>query len=410
MTSRNFVVERDISLDFVGEAYATTYPNLHRYPATMIPQLGIAVLDRLGISSGSMLDPYCGSGSSFAAGLHCGVSKVFGFDLNPLAVLISKAKFTRVAESTLLKHQQLIVASSEKVSRAKIDSIDIPPITNIDYWFSQSVVFDLARLKRILDGIDDADVRDLASLAFSETVRDVSYTRKNEFKLYRIAPEKLGAHKPDTLAVFRDHLNRIFEIYLRNYLPLLDGVTTHIENVPFDSLRSKVEVVLTSPPYGDSRTTVAYGQFSTLTNEWLGISNARKIDSLLMGGKRVKSLMADSVITPELLEIYEVDSKRALEVSSFYSDLGLSIGEVAKAVRSGGYVIYIVGNRRVKDVQLSTDQFIAEEFEKLGFSHLVTFERLISSKSMPAVNSPSNKAGLTRGTMTQEFVVICKKI
>lgn len=409
MTSKNFVVERDIALDFVGEAYAKTYPNLHRYPATMIPQLGIAVLERLGISSGSMLDPYCGSGSSFVAGIHCGISEVFGFDLNPLAVLISKAKFTRIDESTISKNQQLVLANIDKVSRAKTASSDIPLITNIDYWFSESVVLELARLKRVLNEIDDADIRNLASLAFSETVRDVSYTRKNEFKLYRIAPEKLEAHKPDTFAVFRDYLNRIFDIYLRNYLPLLDGVKTRIENVPFDSLRSEVEVVLTSPPYGDSRTTVAYGQFSTLTNEWLGISNARKIDSLLMGGKRVKSLLADSVITPELQEISTVDLKRALEVSSFYSDLGSSIGEVAKAVRSGGHAIYIVGNRRVKDVQLSTDQFIAEEFEKYGFSHLVTFERLISSKSMPAVNSPSNKAGSTRGTMTQEFVVICKK-
>jgi hypothetical protein len=410
LTSKKFVVERDTALDFVGEAYATTYPNLHRYPATMIPQLGIAILERLGVSSGSLLDPYCGSGSSFAAGLHCGISEVFGFDLNPLAVLISKAKFTRIDESTLSKHRQLILKRIEKPSVANSKSSEVPKITNIDYWFPKSVILQLAGLKRVLDGVDDADVRDLALLAFSETVRDVSYTRKNEFKLYRIAPEKLEAHKPDTLAVFREHLTRIFDIYLQSYLPLLEGVKTHIENVPFDSLRSEVDLVLTSPPYGDSRTTVAYGQFSTLTNEWLGIEHARKIDSLLMGGKRVKSLLSDSVIAAELRAISEVDTKRALEVSSFYSDLGLSISEVAKAVRSGGHVVYIVGNRRVKDVQLSTDQFIAEEFEKSGFSHLVTYERLISSKSMPAVNSPSNKAGLTRGTMTQEFVVICKKI
>jgi hypothetical protein len=111
----------------------------------------------------------------------------------------------------------------------------------------------------------------------------------------------------------------------------------------------------------------------------------------------------------ELQMIAETDKKRALEVSSFYEDLSSSISEVAKAVRRGGHVVYIVGNRRVKDVQLSTDQFIAEEFEKAGFSHVVTYERLISSKSMPAVNSPSNKAGLTRGTMTQEFVVVAER-
>ena len=37
-------------------------------------------------------------------------------------------------------------------------------------------------------------------------------------------------------------------------------------------------LVITSPPYGDSQTTVAYGQFSRLSSEWIGFPNARKID------------------------------------------------------------------------------------------------------------------------------------
>ena len=410
MTSKRFVVERDTTLDFVGQAYATTYPNLHRYPATMIPQVGIAVMERLGLSSGSLLDPYCGSGSSFAAGIHCGISEIFGFDLNPLAVLISKAKFTQVDEATLRKSHSQLMKRLTRVQPAKPKSPDIPEITNAEYWFPKRAMLELVAIKRIVDAIDDADVRDLVLLAFSETVRDVSYTRKSEFKLYRIAPDKLGSHKPDAVEIFRTYLNRIVENYLQAYLPMLDGVKTNIANVPFDSLGAEVDVVLTSPPYGDSRTTVAYGQFSTLTNEWLGISHARKIDSMLMGGKRVKSLKTDSVISPELGEIAKNHEKRALEVSSFYEDLGASISEVAKAVRLGGYSVYIVGNRRVKDVQLSTDQFIAEEFERAGFSHIVTLERLISSKSMPAVNSPTNKVGMTQGTMTQEFVVITKRV
>jgi hypothetical protein len=85
------------------------------------------------------------------------------------------------------------------------------------------------------------------------------------------------------------------------------------------------------------------------------------------------------------------------------------VGGVAAAVAAGGLAIYIVGNRRVKDVQLQTDQFIAEEFEAAGFKHLITYERALSSKSMPLVNSPSNKAGVVRGTMTQEFIVICQR-
>lgn len=46
------------------------------------------------------------------------------------------------------------------------------------------------------------------------------------------------------------------------------------------------DLVLTSPPYGDSRTTVAYGQFSRLSLRWLGIDEY--VDRTSLGGKAKK--------------------------------------------------------------------------------------------------------------------------
>jgi len=45
-----------------------------------------------------------------------------------------------------------------------------------------------------------------------------------------------------------------------------------------------VDIVITSPPYGDSRTTVAYGQYSRFSLEWLGLKNG-DVDKLSMGKK-----------------------------------------------------------------------------------------------------------------------------
>jgi hypothetical protein len=58
---------------------------------------------------------------------------------------------------------------------------------------------------------------------------------------------------------------------------------------------------------------------------------------------------------------------------------------------------------------LPTDQFIAEKFEENGFKHLFTYERLLGNKAMPLQNSPSNKVGERKGTMTKEYIVICEK-
>lgn len=62
-------------------------------------------------------------------------------------------------------------------------------------------------------------------------------------------------------------------------------------------------MVLTSPPYGDSKTTVAYGQFSFFGNHWLGIQKARKVDDTLMGGKISKNLFTSGIMKDYILEI-----------------------------------------------------------------------------------------------------------
>ncbi|MEY4768200.1 MAG: hypothetical protein RL637_839 [Pseudomonadota bacterium] len=130
---------------------------------------------------------------------------------------------------------------------------------------------------------------------------------------------------------------------------------------------------------------------------------------MLLGGKKSNTLYQTGIIAADIQNIYKIDQNRALEISAFYFDLEKSIKNVANSVKSKGIVIYIVGNRRVKDIQLLTDQFIAEQFEKSGFNHLITYERLLSNKVMPSKNSPSNKSGITKATMTQEFIVVCEK-
>jgi len=104
------------------------------------------------------------------------------------------------------------------------------------------------------------------------------------------------------------------------------------------------------------------------------------------------------------------DNKRALEVSSFYIDLEESIKSVSNSINKNGKIIYIVGNRTVKNVPLPTDQFIAEKFEENGFKHLITYKRALSNKAMPKRNSPTNEIGKTVNTMLYEYIVICEKL
>jgi len=335
---------------------------------------------------------------------------MFGFDINPLAVLISSVKFTKVSLNALLEAKAKLREEIFEFAKNEQNSLPLPNITNLDFWFSKMVSQNLTIIKYFIDKIAAEEIKRFFLLPFSETVREGSFTRNNEFKLYKMKSEDILTFNPDVLGVYFKKLNDTLDIYATVYLPkLTENIKVEVRHAPFQPNGLEFEVVLTSPPYGDSRTTVAYGQFSTLSNEWTGIDYARKIDGMLMGGVKAKQLYTKGVMADCITEISQENLKRALEVSSFYEDLGVSIGQVARSVKKGGKVIYVVGNRTVKNMQLPTDQFIAEQFEENGFKHLITYQRNLSNKSMPSKNSPTNKTGKTVSTMLHEYIVISEK-
>jgi 16S rRNA G966 N2-methylase RsmD len=407
-----YQVVRNKKYDFTGQSYASVYPNLHKYPATMLPQIGIEILKELNIKSGALLDPYCGSGSSFASGLECGITEMHGFDINPLAVLISKVRFTKISVNELAEAKRIFRNNVFEFLKDEknIETLKRPQITNIDFWFSKEVIDHLKVVKHFIDKIFDENIKHFFLIPFSETVRECSYTRNNEFKLFRMKSEDLLHFNPDVIGVYLKKLEDTITLYQYFYFPKLNGkINVNVQYSTFKPQDEYFDIILTSPPYGDSRTTVAYGQFSTLSNEWLGIDYARKIDGMLMGGVKPKKNIKNGLIADYISEIEKVDSKRSLEVSAFYTDLDSSIQKVAKSIRKGGKSVYVVGNRTVKNVQLPTDQFIAEKFEQNGFRHLITYERALSNKSMPCKNSPTNVAGKTVNTMLWEYIVVCEK-
>jgi predicted RNA methylase len=217
-------------------------------------------------------------------------------------------------------------------------------------------------------------------------------------------------YNPDAVGVFFKKFEDTLFLYINYYFGKLGSVSVNVFASAFQEHKRKFDVVLTSPPYGDSRTTVAYGQFSTFSNEWLGIKRARTLDKQLMGGCQAQSNITSGLIADYIAQVRKNDSKRSLDVSAFYRDLESSIRTVAVAIKKKGKAIYVVGNRTVKGVQLPTDQFIAEKFEESGFCHLVTYQRAISNKAMPSKNSPSNVPGVTVDTMLWEYIVVCEKM
>ena len=187
-----------------------------------------------------------------------------------------------------------------------------------------------------------------------------------------------------------------------------------LDDVPNNSF----DLIVTSPPYGDSRTTVAYGEYSRLSLQWIGLYDLTEkeimgLDRSLMGGKKYRNgfeyLLHSPTLKKALEQIKDVDIERAGDVYSFYDDLEHSISATANKMKQGSYEFWVVGNRTVKNVLLQTDVIISEMATHFGLRYVYTVDRNIPNKVMPSLNSPTNEVGKKVTTMTNEHIVIlCK--
>ena len=440
---------------------------IHNYPAMMVCPISRNIIKTMKevMPISSLFDPFSGSGTVLVEGMLAGISNISGNDINPLALFLAKVKTTQIDISALHffaksllncvqnRYEQYILqidsvddvlanaygldltaksgwgddAPHYLTEYCKKNSIDIniPSFKNIGYWFKPRVILLLQIIKDEINKIENKDIRDFIFVAFSESIRLVSNRRNGEFKMFRMPPTKVEKFAPDVIKEFSTILRRNIEkmnsfveacsdIGTDSKVTIFQNDATVLQDVPNESM----DLVITSPPYGDSRTTVAYGEYSRLSLQWLGIDNLSEkeimgIDKSLMGGNKFRNgfeyTIPSQSLRESLFRIKDNDLERAGDVYSFYNDLEKSIKAISEKTRTGGYHFWVVGNRTVKGELLKTDVIISEIADSYGLEHIYTIDRNIINKVMPSLNSPTNECGIKAETMTNEHIVVLRK-
>ncbi|MDY0278455.1 MAG: hypothetical protein RBQ97_10275 [Acholeplasma sp.] len=443
--------------DFSDYKNGSISHNIHNYPAVMIYPISKTILSivKKYKSLTTILDPFLGSGTVLLESMRANIGISYGTDLNPLALLISKAKTTLLEKHEIFDLSQFknnivnmlidktieikafgnyvrsIYDITEKTGWAdeakvilnnyfdgKYDTSLLPKFSRLGFWFIPESLITLLLIKIEIQKLNpNLKYYYLINVSFSEFIRYVSNTRNGEFKLYRIKKDKLNNLSFDYATIFSNILDKNIEKIIIASNELNANLNVNIQyadcrfltHIPDES----IDIVITSPPYGDSGTTVAYGQFSRLSNEWLNVKDGISVDRNLLGGRKSKvtsiSELQSDTLRKKYEEIASVDVKRANEVINFYMDLDAAIAEISLKTKKDGYHFWIVGNRTVKKIILPTDKIISELCENHGLQVLDYYYRNISNKVMPSQNSPSNETGQKVDTMTKETIIFLKK-
>jgi hypothetical protein len=145
----------------------------HSFPARMPLSVAEALIETTPANS-IVLDPMVGSGTTLIAAAYCG-RRALGFDLDPLAVLITTAAVQPIAErkardcSTRIRHAKDVLGFSPETADF------------VDYWFPKRSQKELAALAAVISRERNSTLRKFLWSVFSSIVIKWSSCKINNF-------------------------------------------------------------------------------------------------------------------------------------------------------------------------------------------------------------------------------------
>jgi site-specific DNA-methyltransferase (cytosine-N4-specific) len=392
---------------------------IHEYKGKFNPQIVRAVANILSVDEGcSILDPFCGSGTSLVEAAYLGCHAV-GLDLNPMAVLVANAKIAALHASPGSLHSSVRaikkrlskyaaeLSHCEAISDQRLTRVvgeewqaSIPCYGYLSRWFSASVLCQLALIINAIDRLTDSKMRQLFLVILSDIIRDVSLQDPADLRIRR-----RKSPQPNYPAIHR--FLAALEKRTATISAALSAVpVTNERQIAFRhdarlSMSSRVGLpksgfhfVITSPPYA---TALPYIDTQRLSLCLLGLIDASEIantERALIGSREInkrdrleqeKSIAGNEARLPrnvallcrELLSAATTGSHGFRRVNTpgliyrYFADMKIMFESVARALRSGAGFALVVGPNRTsfgaERFVIDTPALLAELAASVGY-------------------------------------------
>ena len=382
--------------------------NYHRYPAKFIPQLVEKLIDEyISTKDAHINDPFMGCGTTIVSALSKGF-RASGTDINKIAYLITKVKSTPIEPTYLdkkikqflsdINFSDIIQNSLFEVSIYRDDPL-IPKthIDRINYWFSEENKNELARILRVIYKEDDLIIRDFFLVAFSHILKNCSIWLQRSTKPIRDLKKK--PTKPyDAL---RKHLKKMQRGSNAFYNAVPESVRENLNdylNIKIEDARRQpvsdesVDLIVTSSPYVTSYEYADLHQLSTIwldltddlkeyKKEFIGTSykNYEKAKSEERSDKKLNSKIANNIV----LEMLKKSKNIAKEIEAFFIDMQEVFDESYRILKHSGRCCYVIGNTKLKGVDILNAEVFAESLQYSGFKLDRIIKREIPLKILP---------------------------
>lgn len=336
--------------------------DLHPYPAKFIPQLPGTFISLLSSRGELVFDPFGGSGTTALEAIRLG-RRAVSVDANPVAALIGRVKTARVsAEDTAELHllHGALRALLESLPRDAAELVIAfggyaPVIANREKWFADSAFGELAHIRYRISKLESETARDIAVLALSRTVLSASF--QDSETRYKSVPREVPVG--ETTKRYVKEFEAVMKSVARNAAAtrygvskFLTGDVRHLSHT--DIPDGSVDLVVTSPPYGNATDYHLYHRFRLL---WLGH------DPIALGKVEIGSHLKHQ--------------RESSGFASYFKDMTAALAGVSRVLKDGRYAAMVIGDSVYEGQTYSTAHLLAEEAAAHGFDTSCVIERTV---------------------------------
>jgi hypothetical protein len=381
----------------------------------MAPDLAFRWLKRL--KKGVVLDPMTGSGTVARVAKDRGL-EALGFDLDPLAVLISKVGTTPINDDTIRPHEARFLAEARALKTADIELpwIDGDPEAErfVNYWFADRQRADLRRIAYLLANAGTIDLPDNIADAFRIALSRIIVTKHRAASLAadtsHSRPHKTA--QESNYDVFEGFAKSI-QVVRKRLAGIPQGGVVSIRRGDARDLSlvgdESVDAVLTSPPYLNA---IDYMRGHRMSLIWLGhrykdltATRSNSIGSERRADKdfdhechhRMKAAMGNLEALPAryhgMIERYVIDMHQMAS-------------EVARVLKSGCRATFVMGDSCLHGVFIRNSEALAVAGEAVGLGRPRRRKRDLPSGSRYL---PTPDSGKLAKRMRKEVILFFKK-
>ncbi len=376
-----------------GRSQTTAFTHdYHRYPAKFIPQIVRKLIEDYAPEKSQIVcDPFGGCGTTLVEAKLLG-HKSIGFDINPVAKLITQTKITAIRPKTLINTRKKFLSYYKK-SNSSVSHKHHP---RINYWFDEQTVSKLDRIYSAIKKIQNHNVRRFFLCSFSHNLKNCSRWLMKSIKP-TIDKDKIV---PQPVESFLQHLDSMIKKNEQFYSKLAE---LNYLNVPAKMYRrdstkklptesNYVDLIITSPPYV---TSYEYADLHQLTLLWFGgdpnhfkkwhhfsdefIDFRRKF--IGTGSKEEKNGDFDSEVGKQIVSnLMQIERPLAIDVANYFLDMKKVFVEIYRILKPNGKACVIIGNTNLRGVEILNAEVAAEQMQMAGFHKIDFIKREIPNK------------------------------